>query len=156
MAASLSRRMRRLAIVVAVGFVAGCGGDDKLSVEEYRSQATSTCSQARRALDTVKPPTRTTNAAIANYFERLLLVNRETLKRFTALEPPDELAATHKEALAANREGVDEVARLVAELERGGDARDLLQSAQGRLGDISVRSARAARRLGVPECARQG
>ena len=82
-------------------------------------------------------------------------VNRKTSEQFADLEPPEDLKSKHEAALAANRDGVKEVEKLVAELRRGGDARALLQSAQGRLQALSQRSGEAARALGVPECARQ-
>ena len=146
--------MKRLVIVLSV-FVAACGGDDALSTSEYRDEARKICREADRSTSAVARPTRTTNAAIASYFERLMNVNRKTSEQFADLEPPEELETKHEAALDANRDGVKEVERLVAELRRGGDARALLQSAQGRLQELSQRSGAAARALGVPECARQ-
>jgi hypothetical protein len=147
--------MRRIAIAALVALAAGCGGDDGLSPDEYRSQARQICNDARRATRTVEQPTRTTNAAIADYFSRLLSVNERTAKRFGALEPPEDLKDAHDEALRANRDAVTEVRRLVAELREGGDATELLQGAQGRLTDLASRSRAAAQRLRVPECARE-
>ena len=146
--------MKRLALVLAL-LVAACGGDDALSTDEYRGEARKICQEADRATKAVEQPTRTTNAAIASYFERLMAVNRKTSEQFGELTPPDELEKQHKAALDANRDGVQEVEKLVAELRRGGDARALLQAAQGRLQELSTRSGEAARALGVPECARQ-
>lgn len=148
--------MRRPLIALALAAtVAACGGDDGLSTEEYRDRATVICRESREATDAVEQPTRSTNAAIAAYFERLMAISRRTTAQFAKLEPPEELADAHDDALAANREGVDEVQRLIRELERGGDARALLQGATGRLQQLSSRSRAAADRLGVPECARQ-
>lgn len=148
--------MKRLLLALAVSCsLAACGGEDRLSTEDYRSKARSICQEADRATKAVEQPQRTTNDAIANYFERLMTVNRKTTDEFAGLEPPEDLEKQHEAALDANRAGVDEVQKLVDELKRGGDARALLQSAQGRLEQLSDRSARAARALGVPECARQ-
>lgn len=147
---------RRLSLLLAVAAtLAACGGDDALTPKEYRGEARTICAEADRATQAVERPTKTTNAAIASYFERLMKVNRRTSEEFAKLEPPEQLEAEHKEALSANREGVKEVEKLVAELRRGGDARALLQAAQGRLADLSRRSGAAARALGVPECAQQ-
>jgi hypothetical protein len=148
--------MKRLLLALCLtSSLAACGGDDALSTSEYRGEARKICQEADRATSAVERPTRTTNAAIASYFERLMNVNRKTSEQFGELEPPEELKAKHEAALAANRDGVKEVERLVAELRRGGDARALLQAAQGRLQQLSQRSAEAARALGVPECAQQ-
>jgi hypothetical protein len=139
---------------VAVLALAGCGGDDALSTDEYRERARSICTEADRASDRVTPPTRSTNAAIADYFKRILEVNDRTTNRFDELEPPSELEDAHADALAANRAGVDEVRKLVAELEKGGDPTAVLEGAPQRLEGFVRRSREAARRLGVPECGR--
>ncbi len=110
---------------------------------------------ATKATRAVEAPTRTTNEAVANYFKRLIAVTKRSSERFGELEPPEDLKRQHDAALKANEAGVKEVERLIAELERGGDARALLQNAQTRLEDLSRRSDEAARALGVPECARQ-
>ena len=145
---------RALLIAACLSVLAGCGGDDALSADEYREQAKTICTEADRASDKVTPPTRATNAAIADYFSRILAVNDRTTKRFEELEPPGELEDAHSDALAANRAGVDEVRKLVAELEKGGDATAVLQDAPQRLAAFVRRSREAARRLGVPECGR--
>src|SRR5688572_15994362 len=123
---------RALLIAACLSVIAGCGGD-ALTADEYREQAKTICTEADRASDKVTPPTRATNAAIADYFSRILAVNDRTTKRFEELEPPGELEDAHEDALAANRAGVDEVRKLVAELEKGGDATAVLQDAPQRL-----------------------
>lgn len=147
--------MRRpLVIVVAAALtLAACGGS-ALSTGEYRRQARAICTDADRASEKVTAPTRATNAAIADYFKRILAVNDRTTRRFEELEPPEDLQDAHEDALAANRAGVDEVRKLVAELEEGGDATAVLQDAPQRLEGLVRRSREAARRLGVPECGR--
>jgi predicted small lipoprotein YifL len=134
--------------------LAGCGGDDPLSTDEYRQQARTICTDAERASDAVRPPTRATPAAIADYFKRILEVNDRTTNRFAELEPPSELEDAHEDALQANRAGVEEVRKLVDELEKGGDPTAVLQDAPERLQRFVERSRQAARRLGVPECGR--
>ena len=154
--ARLAARMRRLPLVLALSAtVAACGGDDALSTEEYRAEAKAICQDATRGTQAVQAPTRTTNDAVASYFKRLIAVTKRSSQRFGELEPPEDLEARHEAALKANEAGIKEVERLIAELERGGDARALLQNAQTRLEDLSRRSDEAARALGVPECARQ-
>ena len=146
----------RKALVVAVlsaALSAGCG-DDALSESEYRAEARKICTEAQRASRSIQQPTRTTNAAIADYFGRLVEVNKRTRARFEELEPPDTLKDAHDDAVAANEEGVQVTEELVRELQRGGDARALLQDTQSKLPELTRKSGEAARRLGVPECAR--
>jgi hypothetical protein len=148
--------MRRLSLVLALSAaLAACGGDDALSTEEYRSEAKTICEDATTSTRGIKPPARTSNEALASYFRRLIAVTKRSSQRFGELAPPEDLEARHEAALKANEAGVKEVERLIAELERGGDARALLQAAQTRLEDLSRRSDEAARALGVPQCARQ-
>ena len=135
--------------------VAACGGseDEGLTTDEYRQQARTICAEAARATSQIEQPTRATSAAIVDYLNRLLRTNERTTERFAGLEPPEELERAHADALRANRDGVAEVRRVIRELDGGGDAREVLASAQTRLTDLSERSSDAARRLGVPECA---
>ena len=155
-AARLAARMRRLSLVLALSTsLVACGGDDALSPEEYRAEAKAICEDAAKATRAVKAPTRTTNEAVASYFKRLIAVTKRSSERFGELEPAEELEARHEAVLEANEAGIEEVERLIADLERGGDARAVLQNAQTRLEDLSRRSDEAARALGVPQCARQ-
>jgi regulator of protease activity HflC (stomatin/prohibitin superfamily) len=103
----------------------------------------------------VREPTRATADAIVDYFERLLKANEDSTERFNGLEPPESLEDAHADALKANRDGVREVRRVIAELKDDGDPRQVLTSAQERLQRLSADAANAAQRLGVPECADQ-
>ena len=124
-----------------------------MSTSEYRAEAKKICTEADQATENVQEPTRATSDAISDYFQRLLEANDKTTKRFKALEPPEDLKKAHDDALAANEDGVKEVRRVIDELEKGGDPREVLTSAQSRLQSLSQRSGDAAKRLGVPECA---
>jgi hypothetical protein len=146
------RRLLPLALLAALALGA-CGGDDRLSTDEYRAEARQICQDADRATEAVEEPTRATPEAIVTYFERLLSANERSTERFQELEPPEELQEAHDEALRTNREGVQEVRRVIRELQGGGDPRQVLTRAQGRLQELSTAAAGAAERLGVPECA---
>lgn len=150
--------MRRLTTLLALlGSLAlvACGGEDRLSTEEYRTQAKQICQDADRATAAVREPTRATADAIVDYFERLLRANERSTERFNGLEPPESLQDAHDDALKANRDGVAEVRRVIRELQDGGDPRRVLTAAQSRLQRLSAQAADAAGRLGVPECADQ-
>jgi hypothetical protein len=150
----IRRTSTLLALLGSLALVA-CGGEDRLSTSEYRSEAKKICQDADRATAAVKEPTRATADAIVDYFERLLKANEESTNRFTSLEPPEDLEAAHDDALKANRDGVREVRRVIGELRGGGDPREVLTGAQSRLQRLSADAANAAQRLGVPECADQ-
>jgi hypothetical protein len=148
------RRLPLIALALAA-LLAGCGGDDggdQLSTADYRAEAKQICTDADKQTDAVEEPTRATNAAIVDYFEKLLEANQRATQRFEDLDPPEELQKAHDDALAANKAGAAEVEKLIGELEGGGDARQVLQGAQSRLQDLGQRADAAAERLGVPEC----
>lgn len=145
---------RLVALLASLVVVAGCGGgEERLTADEYRSQARQVCQDADRATEAVEEPTRATSKAIVDYFKRLLRANERSTRRFESLKPPKELSDAHQDALKANRDGVAEVRRVIRELEGGGDPRKVLTAAQGRLERLSRSAADAATRLGVPECA---
>jgi len=131
--------------------LAACGGDE-VSVDEYRAEARQICQEADRATERIRQPTRSTPAAIADYFDRLLAPNERATQRFQELDPPDELQDAHDDALRASRRGSEEVRRLITQLERGEDPRQVLAGAQQRIRRLTREADAAAERLGVPEC----
>jgi hypothetical protein len=149
------RRTTTLLALLGSLALAACGGEDRLTANEYRAEAKKICQDADRATAAVDEPTRATADAIVDYFERLLKANERSTERFQGLEPPEDLESAHDDALKANRDGVREVRRVITELREGGDPRRVLTGAQTRLQRLSQDAASAAERLGVPECADQ-
>ncbi|HEX8206962.1 MAG TPA: hypothetical protein VF587_12955 [Solirubrobacteraceae bacterium] len=143
---------RTVSICVLAAAFAGCGGDDKLSTDEYRSKLREICAESDKKTDQVSEPTRATPEAIANYLQRLRDVNADTIEEVEELEPPDELADAHERALDANREGREKVDAVIEELEGGGDPTQVLTEARKDLEDASQAAKQAGKDLGVPEC----
>ena len=145
--------MRRPLVTLALAtLLAGCGGDDKLSTEDYRAELRKICSASDRQTNEVQEPTRATPEAIADYLTRLRDINAKTIKDVEALDPPDELQAAHDRALKANREGRAKVDAVIEELEGGGDPTQVLTEARKELEASSRAAKQAARDVGVPEC----
>ena len=143
---------RSLVPLLALAALAGCGGDDQLSTEDYRGELRELCEDANRRTNEVTEPTRPTREAIADYLTRLRDINAETIQRVEDLAPPDELQDAHDRALAANREGREKVDAVIGELEDGGDPTQVLTEARQDLEESSRAAQAAARELGVPEC----
>jgi hypothetical protein len=146
------RRLGSLLACAAALALAACGSDDGPSVEAYRGEARAICSEADRAIQQVRQPTRTTPEAIADYFRRLLAPAERTTRRFEALQPPEELARAHDDVVRANRASVREVRQLIGRLEGDGDPRELLAGVERRIASLTREADAAAERLGVPEC----
>jgi hypothetical protein len=137
-------------VALALG-LAACG-DDGMSTEEYRGEARTICQEAERATDAIDQPTRSTPEAIVDYLTRLADANERTLKRFEKLDPPEDLQSPHDAILKANRDGQAVVRKVIADLEGGGDPREVLQSSTKRLRELGESSNAAAEKLGVREC----
>ena len=145
--------MRRLLVtLVLASTLAGCGGDDAPTPEEYRADLRKLCQDAERRTNEISEPTRATREAIADYLGRLRDINAETIDRVEELEPPEDLKAAHDRALEANREGRAKVDAVIEELEGGGDPTQVLTEARQDLEESSRAAQDAARDLGVPEC----
>jgi hypothetical protein len=140
-----------LVLVLTLGIVA-CGGDDRLSTEDYRAELREICEEADRRTADVREPTRATSAAIADYLRRLRDVNANTIENVQDLEPPEDLQDAHDRALEANREGREKVDQVIEDLEDGGDPAEILAGAREDLEDASRRADDAARAVGVQEC----
>jgi hypothetical protein len=146
--------MRRVVpVLLGTLALAACGGDDRLSTDDYRAQARRICVEAKRTSAAIKQPTRATPAAIEDYFRRVLAANEGATRRFEDLQPPEGLQRAHDDTLKANGAGEAEVRRVVKELQGGGEPRTVLTRAQSRLQRIDRQTGAAAQRLGVPECA---
>ncbi|HEX2088032.1 MAG TPA: hypothetical protein VHF89_20260 [Solirubrobacteraceae bacterium] len=145
--------MRRTLMTLALtaGLV-GCGGEDKLSVEDYRTELRRICADSDRQTEAVKEPTRATPDSIADYLRQLRDINAKTIERVEDLEPPDELEDAHDRALEANREGREKVDAVIDELQGGGDPSQVLSEARQGLEESSNQAKQAARDIGVPEC----
>ncbi|HEV2999547.1 MAG TPA: hypothetical protein VGW75_02315 [Solirubrobacteraceae bacterium] len=148
----MGRALATLTLALAAA-LAGCGGEDKLSVDEYRAQLRTICKDAERRSEGVRQPTRATPEAIADYLTRLRDVNARTIERVERLEPPDELKGAHDRALEANRDGREKVDQVIDELKAGGEPAKVLSDARDELQESSAAAKRATRDVGVPECA---
>lgn len=145
--------MRRVILTLSLtALLVGCGGDDRLSTEDYRAELREICNESERRTNQVEEPTRATPEAIADYLQRLRDVNAETIEKVEELEPPEELEDAHQRALEANREGREKVDAVIQDLEEGGDPTQVLTEARSELEGASQAAKKAGQDLGVPEC----
>ena len=141
-----------VALIAAMLLVAGCGGEDRLSTEDYRAELKKICEESDRQTEQVAEPTRATPEAIADYLRRLRDVNASTIDKVEGLEPPEDLEDAHNDALDANKAGREKVDAVIKELEEGGDPTQVLNDARKELEEASSKAREAAGKVGVPEC----
>lgn len=141
-----------LALVVAV-LAGACGADQRLEAEEYRAEAARICDRSQREAERIEEPTRATPESIADFFRRQLAVSERNVERFRDLRPPERLQPAHDRTIRATDEVAREVRRVIAELERGRDPRDVLTARRSAIERLTRAQQAAARELGVPECA---
>jgi hypothetical protein len=146
------RRALTLAAAVAV-LAAGCGDDggDRLSTEDYRSQATRICQDAERQTDRLGQPE--TPAQFKRFLERGIVITDRNLKSFEELEPPEDLQDEHDAIVERERSGLERLRRLSRELK--GNQSDLrrLQAVQPELDRLSDQVDARFRAAGLNRCA---
>jgi hypothetical protein len=140
-----------LALVLAA-LLSGCGGDedgDRLSAEEFRTQANAICAEYNQTIaDLGEPPS---PEEIPGYVDRVIPVVEDGLAELRALNPPAELEEDYNTML-------DEVAKAIPAARALGEAaadQDVtaLQEAieEGQRADEAADQ--IARRLGLDRCA---
>ena len=150
--AAVPRPLVTTIAAACVALAAGCGGEDRLSTDDYRAELRKICSDSERRTEQVTEPTRATPEAIADYLRRLRDVSARSIEQVEDLEPPEDLQDAHDQALDANREGRAKIDEVIGKLEDGEDPNTVLQEARTELEDATNRADEAAREVGVPEC----
>lgn len=85
--------MRRMALLACAGAIAiaGCGGGGGMSAKDYRAKANAICTSIRAQRDRLPPASNLDELkAIAR---STIAINTDALRKFKALDPPDELKA---------------------------------------------------------------
>lgn len=127
--------MRRAAFgAFAALILAGCGGSDRLTAAEYRSQGNALCVDLRKRLAAGERE----GGSLDERGRRLGQVSSEGQRRLLALRPPKELDAAKGD--------LDAVVRELPKAARSSDP-------GARLSQLNLRSKRALRRLGLERCA---
>jgi hypothetical protein len=150
--------LRRLRTRVALGTIAlaallaGCGGDgsdDRLSEEEFRSQANAICADFNEKLNAVPAPESPED--IPEFVDRGIPLVEQGLAELRALNPPEELQEDYDAML-------DEIAKQIPAGRALGEAAAdedpaAVQEAIAEGNRASQASDRLATQLGIEECA---
>lgn len=93
--------MRRAALVTAVATVvtvAGCGGDDRLSSEDYQREGNAICSKYDRQIDAIPEPEESAESVVA-YVNKVIPLVEDQIDEMRELKPPEEDQEAHDEML---------------------------------------------------------
>lgn len=114
--------MVRRSIVVAVLATlvgAGCGGDDGLSAEDYRTQANEICTDTSERTMAIDPPE--SPMELGPFLEEVLQVGNDFQDEFEGLDPPGEFENDHEELVVLGQEQVETFESLIDEIEQSDD-----------------------------------
>ena len=138
------------AVVLVLGASAcggGDGGGDQLTAEEYAAELNSICEEFNAAQEEFQPQSLEDFAEagpdIQDAFE-------EAIASAEALEPPDELADTADEFVAAGKEQLDLLSQLIDAAEEGDEATVAELAEEGSQADAT--SDELAEELGATTC----
>ncbi len=142
-----------LARVLSVLALAGCGGDDAPSAEEYRADATEICQTATLEAAELEPPSDSA-ASVAEYGEAAAAIREREAVALDGLEPPEELAADHRRFVNASGAVVRSLHDLAAAA--GREDRTAAEAASAAGARAAVQARQAASDLGLPDCGQPG
>jgi len=114
----------RLASVLAVGAVgaalglAGCGGDERLSADEFRERGNAICQKYEKQIEAI--PTPTSLGDIPEYVDEAIPIVEQEIEELKALEPPEENQETFDQMIAE----AEKAAAVGPELREAAEAND--------------------------------
>lgn len=85
--------MRRLALVLGLVVIAGCGGSSGQSDKDYRQKANAICASIRSQRDRL--PTASNIEELRAVAQSTIAINTDALRKFKELDPPGDLKAPH-------------------------------------------------------------
>jgi len=142
--------MRRLSILLLVGFAAGCGGDDSgtLSRQDYTKQANASCVEAEQELDAL--------GGFENFkeLEREMKAGQKALEQSAGelreLQPPTQLAARHRKLVNLTERTAELAGRLSAAAGKNDQLE--MQTQAERAEKLTQAANEVSRQLGLEEC----
>jgi hypothetical protein len=136
----------RLFLVGAVAF-AGCGGSGGLSDKDYRAKADAICASIKSQRERL--PTASNIEELRAVARSTIAINTAALRRFKALDPPDDLKAPH--SVIVTRLG--DTLRLQQEaVKTNPSSRQTMQSINVRAGQARAALLKAAEQAKLPKC----
>lgn len=145
------RALATLAVGLALGALAACGGDDEdAAAADYRDEANRICTDSKEAVEALPPPT--SAAGFERYLARVKRIGRRYDRAFEALEPPGELRAQHSRLVRLSKQGEQLLEELETALRGGRQPLDAFRSNLPELERLAREGNALARRMDLPDC----
>jgi hypothetical protein len=136
-------------VVLVLLLLKGCG-DDGLSAEQLRAQASEICVRANDRSDRVAVPN--APAGGERFLSEGVAIMRPALTRLQALRPKQELKDDYELAVAANARQLQLIEQAIASIRSGEDPIGAYALLQRRLELVTGPANRAWERLGIMAC----
>jgi hypothetical protein len=134
--------------VTAATLVAGCGGDDRLTREEFVSEADAICEEFDQRLDDVPEPESADD--VERFADEARPVIEDGLAELRALQPPEELEEQWNELMDKNDEALEVLDDLSQAAASADEAR--LQEISEEASRQDAETDRMARAMGLENC----
>lgn len=128
----------------------GCG-EDGLTPDQLRAQATEICARANAVTDRIAVPNAPTGGE--RFLVEGLAVLRPAINRLALLEPPQELRDDYEKAVRGSGARLDLIAKTARRINRGGDTIDEYRALENQLVRSSIAVDASWRALRIPACA---
>jgi hypothetical protein len=129
--------------------LAACGGDDRLSADEYREQGNEACKAYEQRLGELSQPSSLED--VPGYADDAQAELTELIDTLDELQPPDDLEQKHNELVRVGRQSVDALGDLSAAGESG--EQEEVQKVLRDAARLDQRSDELSRSLGLTACA---
>lgn len=151
----MPRRARPVAVALALvsALALGACGDDSLSADQLRTEATAICARTAAATDRIAVPTRPSEGGA--FLTEGVAQLRVAARRLGALKAPEDLRERYDRAVELARDEAALIARHAAEIGRGDDAIEAFRRLDDALTPLVAQENAYWRGLEIPACVRR-
>ncbi len=145
------RPLLAVGALVLAAAAAGCGGDDRLSRDEYIKQADAICAKYEKRLDALPEPKNVED--LQRLVAEGLPIAREGINELKKLKPPEDLEAKVNQWHERNEANLDKIEELVQAAEQGDEQK--IQTLAAEADENEQEADRLAREIGLDDCAQE-